>query len=176
MHHDDPLAGHFGRTETQELVSRKFSWKGLAEDVAAYVKACEVCQRTKSRRHRPYGELSSLPMPDRPWRQIAMDFITNLLPSKRAGCVYDSILVVVDRYSKMHRYLATTKRCTAAELAVLLRDEIVSKLGMPAGIVSDRGSVFPSAGASSASKRVKRRLSTTFHPQTDGQTERANQG
>jgi hypothetical protein len=107
-----------------------------------------------------------------------MDFVTDLPPSKRGDCVYDAILVIVDRYCKMHRYLPTTKTCTAAELATLLRDEVVVRYGMPRGIVSDRGSLFTSAFWSDFcfEAHVKRKLSTAFHPQTDGQTERANQG
>ena len=178
MHHDDALAGHFGRAKTLELLTRKFTWDEVSQDVNNYVKSCAVCQRTKARRHRPYGELASLPLPSRPWQEISMDLITDLPPSKRGDRVYDAILVIVDRYCKMHRYLPITKTCTAAELATLLRDEVVVRYGMPQGIVSDRGSLFTSAFWSDFcfKAHVKRKLSTAFHPQTDGQTERANQG
>ena len=177
MHHDNPLAGHFGKAKTFELIARKYCWEGMRNDIDEYVKSCAVCQKTKTRRHRPYGELAALPCPDRAWQEISMDFITDLPPSKRNACVYDAILVIVDRYSKMNRYIPTTKTCTAADLAVILRDEVVSRFGLPKGIVSDRGSLFTSEFWSEFcyETRVKRKLSTAFHPQTDGQTERANQ-
>ena len=91
--------------------------------------------------------------------------------------MFDLILIVVDRYTKMAVYIATTKRCTSAELANLLEERVITRFGAPEGIVSDRGSVFTSAFWSEFcyTAKIKRRLSTAFHPQTDGQTERQNQ-
>ena len=174
--HDDPLAGHFGAKKTLELLRRKYYWKDVATDVQAYVKQCAVCQRTKVHRHKPYGQLSSLPHPKGPWAEIAMDFITDLPPSMRRGCVYDAILVIVDRYSKMVMYVPTNKTVNAPELADIFLD-VITRHGSPEGVVSDRGSVFTSAFWSEICYhlKIKRRLSTAFHPQTDGQTERQNQ-
>ena len=73
-----------------------------------------------------------------------MDFVTGLPPSRRDDRVYDAIWVVVDRYTKMARYIPTTKTLTATELADLFTDNIVCFFGLPLGIVSDRGSVFTS--------------------------------
>ena len=175
--HDDPLAGHFGAAKTLELLRRKYHWGDIAEQTRSYVRTCDLCQRTKVPRHRPYGELNSLPRPKGPWQELTMDFITGLPPSKRAGIVYDSILVVVDRFTKMARYLATKKTITAEELGELFFFEIACRFGIPAGVVSDRGSVFTSAFWSTLCyhAKIKRRLSTAFHPQTDGQTEKQNQ-
>ena len=96
----------------------------------------------KARRYRPYSELTALPMPERSQQEITIDFIVDLPPSKKGDNVFDAILVVVDRYSKMNRYIPTTKKCTSADLAVLLRNEIVLRFGVLRGIVSDRGLVF----------------------------------
>jgi len=176
-HHDDPLAAHFGRDKTIALLRRKFWWQDLYHDVDTYIRTCDVCQRTKAKRHRPYGEMAALPLPAGPWEEISMDFITDLPPSKWRGVVYDSILVVVDRFTKVTQYIPTNKTVTSGELANLLIDEIFAKYGFPKGIVSDRGSVFTSAFWSEFcyAARVKRKLSTAFHPQTDGQTGRQNQ-
>ena len=76
--HDDPLSGHFGAAKTQELLARKYHWQGIAKEVAEYVHTCDVCQRTKAPRHRPYGELISLPPATSPWKELSMDFITGL--------------------------------------------------------------------------------------------------
>lgn len=177
LHHDDPLAGHFGIDKTVELMSRKYYWSSIRADVKSYVETCDICQRVKVKRHRPYGELNALPRPSQPWKELTMDFITDLPPSKRNGYVYDAILVVVDRYTKMVRYLPTTKKIDAVQLSDLFYEEIALKYGAPNGIVTDRGSVFTSAFWSEVcfQWKVKRRLSTAFHPQTDGQTERQNQ-
>lgn len=177
MHHDDPLAGHFGRDRTAALLRRKYWWPKLEKDVEVYCKTCYQCQRMKSKRHRPYGEAHALPFPDRPWQEITMDFITDLPPSRREGCVYDAILVIVDRFSKMVLYIPTVKTVTSAELATILIREVVRRFGVPEGTLSDRGSVFTSQYWSDfcCEAHVTHKLSTAFHPQTDGQTERANQ-
>lgn len=177
MHHDHPLAGHFAVSKTRDLVVRKYWWPSIEKDVRKYTSTCGVCQRTRVQRHRPYGEMHPLPLPDGPFQELSMDFIVDLPPSSRNGAVYDSILVVVDRYTKMARYIPCNKTCTAERLASLFYDEIICRYGVPNGIVSDRGSVFTSAYWSSFcyEAHVKRRLSTAFHPQTDGQTERQNQ-
>jgi hypothetical protein len=106
-----------------------------------------------------------------------MDFITDLPVSRFDNNEYDSILVVVDRYTKMTRYIPVTKTIDAVQLATKFIDQIVRFFGIPKGIVSDRGSVFTSNYWSELcyQLRVTRRLSTAFHPQTDGQTERQNQ-
>ena len=106
-----------------------------------------------------------------------MDFITDLLPSKARGCVLDAILVIVDRYSKMALYIAAEKTWKAEDLADAFIKRVLSRFGTPKGIVSDRGSLFISRmwGEICAVVKLKRRLSTAFHPQSDGQTERQNQ-
>ena len=176
-HHDDPFAGHFGVEKTLELIKRHYSWPGLAKEVAEYVKTCDICQRVKVHRHKPYGMLGSLPQPNGPWQEISVDFITGLPYSRHRRNIYDSVLVVVDRFTKMARYIPTLKSLKAVEFADLFVEEIVGRFGTPNGIVSDRGSVFTSAFWSEFCYhlKIKRRLSTAFHPQTDGQTERQNQ-
>ena len=177
LHHDDPLAGHFGRVRTLELIRRKYEWPKMAKDVRNYVSTCTTCQRVKPARHKPYGELQSLPLPSRPWSDITMDFITDLPPSKKNGRAYDCILVVVDRYTKMSRYIPTRKTIDATGLADIFFSKIHRLYGAPESIVSDRGTVFTAKywSAFCYQLRIRRRLSTAFHPQTDGQTERQNQ-
>jgi hypothetical protein len=177
IHHDDPLAGHFGAEKTAELLRRKFYWKGQSRDVHEYVSSCAACQRNKPHRHRPYGELSSLPHPTGPWKEITMDFITGLPNSLWRSIVYDAILVIVDRYTKMAHYVPCQKTIDAEHLADHIMDRIIGHYGVPEGIVTDRGSVFTSNYWSNICYylKVQRKLSTAFHPQTDGQTERQNQ-
>ena len=106
-----------------------------------------------------------------------MDFVTGLLVStnwKRE--TYDSILVIVDRLTKMIQYEPVKITMDAPSLAEVFIDTIVRHHGLPDSIISDRGSVFTSKFWSSLCYflGIKRRLSTAFHPQTDGQTERQN--
>ncbi len=138
-----------------------------------YVKSCDTCAQSKAPRHRSFGLLQPLLIPSRPWGSIVMDFITDL-PIVRTK---NSILVVVDQLTKMAHFTPCSKSITAEETAQLILDRIVRLHGLPEEIVSDRGPQF-------ASKFWRRlfellgvdiRLSSGFHPETDGQTERTNQ-
>ena len=179
LNHDDPWqGGHFGRKRTREVLSRFYIWPGMAADVNKYIRTCDVCQRMKTPRHKPYGLLAPLPQPQGPWQDIAMDFVVGLPPSRcAAGKPYDAILVVVDRYSKMCRYIPTRTEVDASQLATILIAEVFSKFGTPRSIVSDRGTTFTAKywGTFCYYLTIRRCFSTAFHPQTDGQTERMNQ-
>jgi len=171
--HDSPLAGHPGISKTIELISRDYTWVGLKKDVEAYVSGCAVCQRTKPSHQRPSGHLRSLEVPTQPWAEISMDFIEEL-PSSND---YNSILVVVDRLTKWAIFIPTTTRLNAPNLAELFIQHVVSQHGLPKSIVSDRGSKFISRFWRQLTDKlgIKLNLSTAYHPQTDGQTERVNQ-
>jgi transposase InsO family protein len=178
MVHDDPLSGHFGVKKTLELLARSWWWPGMKRSVQEYIETCPICQKTRVKRHRPYGALQPLPQPSGKWKEITMDFVTDLPPSRNGeGKVFDSLFVIVDRYTKMAKYIPVLKSITAEHLADIFLERIVLQFGIPEGIVSDRGAVFTSAFWSQLCYclRIKRRLSTAFHPQTDGQTERQNQ-
>ena len=177
--HDSPTAGHFGRDKTIQSLERWFYWPGLAAFVTEYVKTCEACTRSKPSRQLPGGELLPLPVPSRPWTHITVDFITDLPKSKEpAGQnIYDSILVVVDRFTKMAHYVPTVKSLKAKDFALLMLREVLRHHNVPEVIVSDRGTLFTSDFWMTLIKQLgaDHRLSTAFHPQTDGQTERQNQ-
>jgi len=179
IYHDDPLAGHFGVQRTLERIQRKYFWNDITRSVRDYCQSCDICQLRKPRKHRPYGELQSLPIPSRPYQELTMDFITGLPPTcLRNGEEVDAILMIVDRFTKMMHCFAVAKTITSQELAELFHTEIECRRGGPPdGIVSDRGSIFTSQFWSDLCyiSQTKRRLSTAFHPQTDGQTERMNQ-
>ena len=94
--HDHILAGHFGQNKTLELVCRGYSWPSLCADVQQFCKFYVTCMRSKPQHHKPYGSLKQLPIPERPWNSISMDFIEKLLSSSR----FDTIMVIVDRLTK----------------------------------------------------------------------------
>jgi len=173
MHHDDPLAGHYGVTKTLELLLHNYYFPGIHAYVKKYVSSCDLCSRGKMPWHLKHGELAPLPAPSGPWKGLSCDFITDLPLSKG----YDSIFVIGDRLTKMFHYVPCTKTTTAPDFAKMLLDHVIRLHGIPDSIVSDRGSIFTSQfwTALSAFLNLKKRLSTAFHPQTDGQTERTNQ-
>jgi hypothetical protein len=176
-YHDDPYAGHFGVARTLDLLKRKYFWEHMHQDVKDYVQSCDICQKTKVKRHAPYGQLQSLPRPQGPWQELTLDFMSGVPSSRRNGREYDALLVITDRYTKMALYIPVTKTLTAADLADILVDKVFSRFGVPKGIISDRDPRFTGTFWSELCyhARIKRRLSTAFHPQTDGQTERQNQ-
>jgi len=171
-HHEPPQAGHGGTAKTTELISRRYYWPKIREDIKRFVKNCDTCQRTKVVRHAPYGLLQSNEAPDRPWKSIAMDFITDLPLSDG----HDTILVVIDRLTKMSHFIPCSKDLDARQFANLFMREIVRLHGLPHDIITDRGTLFTSELWKETTKElgIERRLSTAFHPQTDGQTERTN--
>ena len=170
--HDDPAAGHGGIAKTFELVSRTYYWPKMRDFVKSFVLTCDICQRNKTSHHKPFGLLQSLPIPENPWSSISMDFIVQLPDSKG----YTAILVVVDRLTKMAHFIPTTDTVTASDTLDLFLSRVFAYHGLPDDIVSDRGSVFTSSFMQSAmeSLGITQNLSTAYHPQTDGQTERTN--
>jgi transposase InsO family protein len=177
LHHDDPLAGHFGRNRTEQLLKRKFHWTNLQRDVAEYVKECPICQEVAAPRHRLYGNLQSLPIPSRPFVKLSIDFITGLPAVFYQTEMVDAILVIVDHFSKWSLFIPVSSTINAAELADLFYNKVELRFGPPNGIVSNRGPIFTSKFWSKLCylSYIKLRLSTAFHPQTNGQTERVNQ-
>ena len=175
LHHDSPMAGHMGTERTLELLSRNFYWGKMSQWVKRYVTSCEVCARSKKSRHKPHGELNSLPVPDSKWQSVTMDFVTDL-PLSTVNR-YDAILVVVDRLTKMSHYVPCHKNTTAEQLAKLILTEVIRYHGIPESYISDRGTQFKSKFWTELCRLqgTSRRLSTAYHPQTDGQTERQNQ-
>jgi hypothetical protein len=148
----------------------------MATDIREYVTTCSICQNIAVPRHKPYGKLESLPVPERPWQEVSLDFITQLPWSYIGTAKYDAILVIVDHYTKMAKFIPTTTNLAAPEFAAVFYENIELKYGSLRGIVSDRDTRITSkfwAEVCSYSL-IKRRLSTAFHPQTDGQTEILN--
>ena len=175
--HDNLLMGHFGYARTLELIQRKYYWPHMAKEIKVYMKSCTACQQAKPTHHKPYRELQSLQQPWGPYTNILMDFIIGLPPSKCRSKAYNSILVIMDRYTKMACYVTVRSDIDTPGLAaVFVQKFVLAGPGIPDSIVSDRGSVFTLTFWSAVCYHLKvcRRLSTAFHPQTDGQMERQN--
>ena len=172
-YHDIPLSGHVGVHKVYEQLSRKWYWPRMKETVVDYVRSCPSCQQNKSSNQKPIGLLQPLPIPERRWQQVTLDLITQL-PKTKSG--NDAIVVFVDKLSKMVHYVATTTDVDAVKLADLFISQVVRLHGIPESIVSDRDSRFTSSFWKSLWDQLgtKLHMSTAFHPQSDGQTERAN--
>jgi len=171
--HDAPYSGHRGITKTVALISEHFWWPKMREEIQHHVRTCAICQLAKAKTARHGGELQPLPIPNDRWESISMDFITDL-PCTPSG--HDAILVFVDRLTRMVLFAPCTKDIDALGTAKLLRNYVFAQHGLPASIVSDRDSRFTSKVWSELMRLLGTRLdmSSAFHPQTDGLTERYN--
>jgi len=156
-----------------ELVTRNFWWPGVTREVKRYVERCDACQRNKNQTQPLAGKLMPNLIPEKVWTHISADFITKL-PLAQG---YDSILVVVDRFTKMVHFIPTTEKTSAEGLAQLFRDNIWKLHRLPDSIISDRGPQFAAGIMKELNQMlgINTKLSTAFYPQTDGQTERMNQ-
>ena len=171
--HDTPTSGHLGKDKTLALAKRKFYWLGMDSDIVSYVTSCDAGQRNKPSHQSKMGLLQPLPIPHRPWSQVSLDLIT-ALPRTLLG--HDAIVVFVDKVTKMVHYVATTTNVTAPQLALLFMHEVVRLHGVPDSLLSDRDPRFTAHFWRSLWDQLgtKLTMSTAYHPQTDGQTERSN--
>ncbi|KAI0993448.1 hypothetical protein K3495_g14736, partial [Podosphaera aphanis] len=172
LHHDDPASGHPGREKTFELVSREYFWPHMRKYVTQYVRNCHTCQRSKPSNHAKFGVLRPLPIAEQPWQEVSMDFVTGLPKSED----FDAIMVVVDRLTKMRHLIPCTTTTSSSDVAKLYLRNIWKLHGLPTHITSDRGTQFTAKFWKELCKylKIEARMSTAFHPETDGQTERFN--
>ena len=145
-------------------------WNGMKKDIAGFVAQCLTCQRTKIEHQKPGGLLQPLPIPVWKWEHITMDFMIGMPKTIKQ---HDSIWVIVDRLTKAAHFLAIKVTFTSEQLANLYIKEIVRLHGVPLIIVSDRDTKFVSHFWQGFQRAMgtELRLSTAFHPQTDGQSE-----
>ena len=175
--HYDPMAGHFGYRKTLEKLKRRYRWKGMNKDVEKYCGACLRCKMSVAAKHRPYGPLQPLSPPERAWEDVTFDFITELPTCAQSGLRYDAIMVVVDRLTKMSHYIPARADWDGKDLAYVWIREIVRLHGVPKRIISDRGPLMNAKHWETFNHylNARRVLTSAYHPQTDGQTERQNQ-
>ena len=171
-YHATPLAGHFGVKKTFHRLRPNFQWPNMLRDIKAFVRNCQTCQQVKPVTRKNAGLLQPIPIPSNIWEDLSMDFVTHL-PSSNGLTI---IIVVVDRFSKGVHLGALPSHFTAFKVANLFLNIVCKLHGFPRSIISDRDPVFISSfwrelfRLSSTSLR----MSTTYHPQTDGQTEVMN--
>lgn len=162
--------GHLGHRRTSDYVRRWFWWPSIGAAIERFCRSCGTCQTTKTSNLRPAGLLHSLPIPDQPWASIAMDFVGPFPPCDDS----DYLWVVVDRFSGTVHLVPTTTTVRASALAWLFLKEVVRLHGLPTSIVSDRDSKFVSKFWRDVHRMlgVSLHMSTSYHPQTDGKSER----
>lgn len=173
--HDDPFTGgHLGFRKTlDKLKRRNHHWIGINGELRRYIGNCQKCIQAKARRHKPYGLLHPLPVPLQPWDEVSMDFITSLPLSEG----YDTILVIKDRYTKMVHFIPVKATISSKDLAQIALENWIKLHGIPTHITSDRDKLFIHGFWHDLCRllRIEQRLSSAYHPQTDGSSEVVNQ-
>jgi hypothetical protein len=139
-HHDALPAGHPGQARTLEMVDRNYWWPSMTKFINEYVATCDVCNRTKVSHKKPHGFLKPNKIPDGPWQTVTTDMIGELPYSDG----YNAVLVVVDRFTKMARFIPTITELDAMDMAGLYIENVWKDFGPPKKIISDRGPQFNS--------------------------------
>lgn len=171
--HDSPLGGHSGFPVTYSRIKQLFAWPHMKASVKNYVAECTVCQQAKPDRSKYPGLLQPLPVPDHAWQIISMDFVEGLPRSHNAN----TILVVVDTFSKYAHFLPLLHPYTALKVAQIFLDSVYKLHGLPHSIISYRDKIFTSRFWQELFRLsgTTLKMSSSYHPQMDGQTERVNE-
>jgi hypothetical protein len=171
--HDNPWeTAHAGSSRLFLRLAARFYWPRMWADIVAFTKTCDVCQKTKPDKRGPNGKLLPHSIPLLPFEVVSLDLITGL--PKSDG--YDAVLVIVDKLTKYVQYIPTTSNLKQDGFARLFLEHVVYKYGIPRQMISDRDSRWAKAFWASIAEHLglELLLSTSHHPQTDGQTEKAN--
>jgi hypothetical protein len=170
--HNGGLARHFGHDKMFSKLNGSYFLLGMMIDVKKFADRCRICQHTKGKRKNT-GLYQPLPIPERSWDTVSMDFILGL-PRTQRGC--DSIFLVVDRFSKMAHLIPCQKTNDATHIVNLFFKEVIRVHGLPRSIVSDRDTKFVGHFWRNLWKKMGTILSfiSAYHPQMDGQTEVVN--
>jgi hypothetical protein len=170
------LLAHLGSLKTLTYLKDHVWWKSMAEDVKRYCESCTTCARSKPTNQKPFGLLNPLEVPTYPWESIGIDFVGPLPESKDRDGKYNAITVVIDLLTAMVHLIPSCINYKAAQVAELVFAEIYKHHSLPRSIVSDRDVLFTSNFWKHLHSLigVKLNMSSAYHPQSDGATERAN--
>lgn len=164
---------HPGYYRNYNRIASTYYWPKMSRDIKMYANTCDICQKSKPRRHAPTGLLRPIPIPEKPFEVVSMDFIPELPLSNG----YDNILVIVDKLTKYAVFLPCTTKITEEETAKLFFEHIISKFGIPRQVITDRDTRWRNSFWQEICQLMgmTRSLTTAYHPQADGQTEVLNQ-
>lgn len=171
--HDSRTSGHLGRRKTLAQLRRSYYWPEMRKEVYEYVSSCLACATNKPSNQRGAGLLQPLPTPERRWEQVGIDF---MMPLPRTKNEYNGIMVMEDKLTKMVHLAPCTTAITAEGAANIFFKEVVRHHGVPRSIISDRDTRFTSDFWHSLWEQLgtKLHMSSSYHPQSNGQTESMN--
>jgi len=170
------LLAHLGASKTLDYLRDHVWWKDMVTDTKAYCETCMTCKHSKPSNQKPYGLLNPLPIPGHPWESIGVDFVSPLPESTNRDDSFNSITVVICLLTSMVHLTPSRINYNACQIAELMFEEVYKHHGLPKNIISDRDILFTSVFWTHLHRLLGTRLkmSSAYHPQTDGSTERAN--
>ena len=175
LYHDSLTAGHPGISNTTWAIAKDFWWPAMKKDVTEYVKGCTTCQSRKNQPNKTKPPLFPIPSDtyDTPFTSIAMDFIVKLPLSES----YDTILTITDTFSKASIFIPCNESINAENMAKLYATYVLPHYRLPTRIITNRDPRFTSTFSRELCRTlgITQNISTAYHPQTDGQSERTNQ-
>ena len=170
------MLAHLGANKTLDYLRDHVWWKDMVSDVRAFCETCHTCKISKPNNQKPYGLLNPLSVPSYPWESIGMDFVGPLPESGNRDGLFDSITVIICLLTLMVHLIPSRTNYNASQLAELMFEHVYKLHGLPKNIISDRDVLFTSTFWRQLHRLIgtKLRLSSAYHPQSDGSTERAN--
>nr|GEV67171.1 putative reverse transcriptase domain-containing protein [Tanacetum cinerariifolium] len=169
--HKSKYSIHPGSDKMYQDLKKLYWWPNMKANIATFISKCLTCAKVKAEHQKPSGLLQQPEIPEWKWEKITMDFVSGL---PRTPCGYDSIWVIIDCLTKAAHFLPMKKTDSIEKLAQLYLKKIVCRHGVPVSIISDRDSLFTSRFWETLQKALgtQLNLSTAYHPETDGQSER----
>jgi len=155
--HSSGIGGHSGVQATYSRIKQLFAWPKMKLSIQQYVKACPVCQKARIEHVKTPGLLDPLSVPNQPWTVISLDFIEGL------AARYNTILVVIDKFTKYGHFLPLAHPFTALQVAQLYLSNIYKLHGLPPTIISDRDRIFTSTVWQELFKLTDTQLAMSFH-------------
>jgi Integrase zinc binding domain len=170
------LLAHLGMNKTLSYLRDQVWWKDMVQDTKIYCESCRTCKRSKPTNQKPYGLLNPLLIPAQPWQSISVDFVSLLPESKNRDGAFDSITIVIDLLTAMVHLIPSRTNYKAKDIAELMFEHIYKLHRLPKSIVSDQDVLFMSTFWQCLHDLVgtQLKMSSTYHPETDGSTEQAN--
>ena len=170
------LLAHLGASKTLDYLRDNVWWRDMVTDVKAFCETCNTCKMSKPSNQKPYGLLNPLAVPSYPWESIGIDFVGPLPESRNRDGQFDSITVVICLLTAMVHLIPSRINYNATQLAELVFENVYKLHGLPQRIISDRDVLFTSTFWTRLHRLIgtRLRLSSAYHPQSDGSTERAN--
>lgn len=170
------MLAHLGSARTAQYLRSQVWWKDLISDTKSFCETCMTCKRSKPSNQKPYGLLNPLNVPTQPWESIGVDFVGPLPESTNRDGKFDTITVVICLLTSMVHLIPSKSTYNAKQIAELMFEMVYKLHGLPKHIISDRDVLFTSIFWRHLHALIgtKLRMSSAYHPQSDGSTERAN--